>query len=95
MTASALKRKTRDIRRIARLHGVSRMRVFGSRASGRAKRTSDLDLLIALRPDRDLLDLVEFQLDLEQLLGCKVDVVSEGGLSPYLRREIIRTAKPL
>jgi predicted nucleotidyltransferase len=52
-------------------------------------------LLVALRPDRDLLDLVEFKLEVEKLLGCDVDVVSEGGLSPYLRREIIRTAKPL
>lgn len=95
MTARMLKGKTRDIRRIARLHGVARLRVFGSHASGRTRRTSDLDLLIVLQPDRDLLDLVEFKLDLEKLLGCDVDVVSEGGLSPYLRGEIIRTAKPL
>jgi predicted nucleotidyltransferase len=95
MTARTLKGKTRDIRRIARLHGVARLRVFGSRASGRARAASDLDLLVALRPDRDLLDLVEFKLEVEKLLGCDVDVVSEGGLSPYLRREIIRTAKPL
>ncbi|MGH9425674.1 MAG: nucleotidyltransferase family protein [Terriglobia bacterium] len=95
MTTGLLKRRARDIRKIARSHGVVRMRVFGSRASGRATGASDLDLLVALRPDRDLLDLVEFKLDLEDLLGCEVDVVTESGLSPYLRREIIRTAKPL
>ena len=95
MTARLLKNKEEEIRRIARSHGVVRMRVFGSRASGRATGASDLDLLVALRPDRDLLDLVEFKLDLEDLLGCEVDVVTESGLSPYLRREIIRTAKPL
>ena len=95
MTASLLQRRGRDIRRIARTHGVVRMRVFGSRASDLARGASDLDLLVALRPDRDLLDLVEFKLDLEDLLGCEVDVVTESGLSPYLRREIIRTAKPL
>ncbi|MBM4132884.1 MAG: nucleotidyltransferase family protein [Nitrospira sp.] len=71
------------------------MRVFGSHASGDATSASDLDLLVTLRPDRDLLDLVAFKLDVEDLLGCKVDVVTEAGLSPYLRREILRTAKPL
>jgi hypothetical protein len=39
----------------------------------------------AIRSRRDLLDLIEFKLDLENLLGCKVDVVTEAGLSPYLR----------
>lgn len=95
MTARALKGKVSDIRRIARLHGVSRVRVFGSHAVGRARRNSDLDLLITLQNDRDLLDLVDFKLDLQDLLGCDVDVVTENGLSPYLRRAILRTAKSL
>ena len=95
MTTQALKNKALDIRRIARSHGVSRVRVFGSHASGRARRTSDVDLLVTLRSDRDLLDLVDFKLDVQDLLGCEVDVVTENGLSPYLRRTILRTAKPL
>ena len=41
------------------------------------------------------LDLVEFKLDVQDLLGCDLDVVTENGLSPYLRRTILRTAKPL
>ena len=95
MTTQTLKNKALDIRRIARSHGVSRVRVFGSHASGRARRTSDVDLLVTLRSDRDLLDLVDFKLDVQDLLGCDVDVVTEKGLSPYLRRPILRTAKPL
>lgn len=95
MTTEVLKAKVGDIRRIARSHGVSRVRVFGSHAAGRARRTSDVDLLVRLQSDRDLLDLVEFKLDLQELLGCEVDVVTEDGLSPYLRRAILRTAKPL
>lgn len=95
MTTRALKEKVSDIRRIARLHGVSRVRVFGSHAAGRARQTSDLDLLVKLQADRDLLDLVEFKLDLQDLLGCEVDVVTENGLSPYLRKAILQTAKPL
>ena len=95
MTADLLKARAKDIRRIARAHGVVRLRVFGSRASGTVTRSSDLDLLVDLRPERDLLDLVAFKLDLEDLLGCEVDVVTEGGLSPYLRTRILRQAKPL
>jgi len=57
--------------------------------------SSDLDLLVDLKPERDLLDLVEFKLDLEELLGCEVDVVTEGGLSPYLRDRILKEAQSL
>jgi predicted nucleotidyltransferase len=95
MTTRALKNKASDIGRIARSHGVSRVRVFGSHATGRARRTSDVDLLVTLKPDRDLLDLIDFKLDLQDLLGCEVDVVTENGLSPYLRQTILQTAKPL
>lgn len=95
MTPRALKSKAGDISRIAHSHGVSRVRVFGSHAAGRVRRTSDVDLLITLQSDRDLLDLVEFKLDVQDLLGCDVDVVTENGLSPHLRRAILRTAKPL
>jgi uncharacterized protein len=84
-----------DIRHLARRHGVVQMRVFGSRTRGTATVSSDLDLLVDLKPERDLLDLVEFKLDLEDLLGCEVDVVTEGGLSPYLRDRILKEARPL
>lgn len=93
--STLLEKHSRAIRRIARRHGVIRLRVFGSHASGQARATSDVDLLVQLRPDRDLLDLAEFKLDMEELLGCKVDVVTEAGLSPYLRDEVLQTSKPL
>ena len=95
MRPQLAKDQTKLIRDIARKHGVTRLRVFGSRASGRAKKSSDLDLLVSLKPERDLLDLIEFKLDLEDLLGCKVDVLTEGGITPYLRRRILREAIPL
>jgi predicted nucleotidyltransferase len=95
MDTPSITEKAKLIRGIARKHGVTRLRMFGSRASGTAKTGSDLDLLVELRPDRDLLDLIEFKLDLEDLLGHKVDVLTEGGLSPYLRGRILREAKPL
>ena len=95
MKTQSVKDKSKLIRNIARKHGVTRLRVFGSRATGIATKSSDLDLLVAWRPKRDLLDLIEFKLDLEDLLGCKVDVLTEGGISPYLRRRILREAIPL
>jgi predicted nucleotidyltransferase len=95
MTAKGFKKSAKEIRRIARTHGVVRLRVFGSHASGSATESSDLDLLVDLKPERDLVDLAGFKLDLEDLLGCKVDVVTERSLSPYLRARVLRHAKPL
>ncbi len=84
-----------EIERIASAHGVSHLRIFGSRAIGTETPTSDLDLLVDVAADRDLLDLIEFKLDLEDLLGCKVDVVTEAALSPYLRDRILHECRPL
>jgi uncharacterized protein len=95
MTDELIKQHGEDIKRIARDHGARTIRMFGSRATGAASTSSDLDLLIALDPDRDLLDLVAIKQDLEALLMCSVDVVEEDGLSPYLRDQILREARPL
>lgn len=71
------------------------MRVFGSHARGEAAAASDLDLLVDMAPDRDLLDLIAFKLDIEDLLGRRVDVLTEAALSPYLREEVLAEARPL
>jgi predicted nucleotidyltransferase len=84
-----------DILRVAHAHGAIRVRVFGSRARGDARRDSDLDLLIGLEPGRSLLDVVAIKQDLEDLLGFAVDVVTERGLSPYLRDRVLAEALPL
>ena len=89
------KKQLIEIRRLARVHGVARLWVFGSRGRARARTSSDLDLLVDLEPARDLLDLAGFKLDLEEALGCEVDVVTEAGLSPYLRERILAEARPL
>jgi hypothetical protein len=95
MVEGILTEKILEIRRIAKAHGITRVRVFGSQAAGVAGDTSDLDLLVDLMPERDLLDLVAFKLALEDHLGCRVDVVTEASLSPYLRKLILRAARPL
>ena len=90
-----LSERISDIRRIAKAHGIRRVRVFGSQASGVARDTSDVDLLVDLEPEHDLLNLVTFKLALEDHLGCRVDVLTERSLSPYLRKRILRQARPL
>jgi uncharacterized protein len=90
-----LEARREEIPRIARGHGADRVRVFGSRARGEARPDSDLDLLVDLQPERSLLDLIAIQQDLEDLLGQKVDVVTEAGVSPYLRDRVLREAVAL
>lgn len=95
MSSKLIEEYADDIRDIARAHGAKRLRIFGSQLSGKATGTSDLDLLVEFDLGRDLLDLVGLKQDLEALLGCKVDVVTEGSLSPYLRDRILEESRPL
>jgi predicted nucleotidyltransferase len=83
------------INRLAPKYGVHNVRVFGSVIRREAKPGSDLDLLVTMEPERSLLDLVGFWQDLEEALGHKVDVVTDEGLSPYLRDKILHEAVPL
>lgn len=84
-----------DILRIADLHGARNVRVFGSEARGDATPVSDLDLLVDMDKDRSLLDLVGLGQDLQDLLGRRVDVVTEASLNSHLRAAIIASARPL
>jgi uncharacterized protein len=75
-----LEAKREDILRLAKQYGAFNVRVFGSVARGDADEQSDIDLLVDMEPGRSLLDLAGLWMDLEELLGCKVDVVTERGL---------------
>lgn len=91
-----LQKQRAQILQLAARHGAKRVRVFGSIIRGTATESSDIDFLVAFEPDRSLLDLIGFKQDLQELLGGKdVDVVSEGGISPYLREKILKEAQPL
>ena len=90
-----LKEKREEILRIAADHGARNVRVFGSVVRGETDAQSDIDLLVEFEPDRSLLDHAALWLDLQDLLGCKVDVVSEGGVKARLRDRILREAVPV
>ena len=83
------------ILQLAAQHGAANVSVFGSMAREDATTGSDVDLLVDMEADRSLLDLVGLWQDLEDLLGQSVDVISEGGMSPYLRDKILAEAVPL
>lgn len=77
---------------LAERHGVHNVRIFGSVALGEQRADSDLDVLVTMAADRTLFDLIAFEQDLARLLGQPVDVVSDAGLSPYLRGGIVAAA---
>lgn len=92
--STALADHREQVSALVRQHKADRPRVFGSVARGDDRSGSDLDLLVAFTPDASLFDLVELQEDLQDLLGVKVDVVSEGALRPGAER-LIAEARPL
>jgi predicted nucleotidyltransferase len=84
-----------EILEIAARHGARNVRVFGSVASGEDRAASDVDLLVEMADDRSLLDLVGLEQDLEELLGRKVDVLTDGAIHPVLRPRITAEARAL
>ena len=84
-----------EILGVASSHGAVDVRIFGSTARGDPGPGSDVDFLVRLAPGRSLLDHVGLIQDLQDLLGRPVDVVVEGGISPYLQEGILAEAVPL
>ncbi len=90
-----LHQKREEILKVAAQHGARNVRVFGSLARGEATEQSDVDLLVEFDADRSLLDQSALILDLQDLLGRKVDVLTENALYWLLRRRILREARAL
>lgn len=90
-----LESKRSEMLHLAERHGARNIRIFGSAARGDARPDSDIDLLVEMESGRSLLDLVTLSQELEELLGRKVDVLTDGGVSPYLKDRIYSEAVPL
>jgi len=90
--AELLGDKRQDILQIAARHGATNMRVFGSVARGEAKPGSDIDFLVDVGPGRSAFFPAGLLADLEDLLGCKVDVLTENGLHWYIRDRVLKEA---
>lgn len=87
--------KRTEILAAAARHGARNVRVFGSLARGEAGPSSDVDFLVELEPGRSLLDHAALVLDLEQLLGVRVDVASDRALRHRVRSRVLREAVPV
>jgi hypothetical protein len=92
---SLLNEKRTAILETAKQHGARNVRIFGSVARGEDDEQSDLDLLVEMESGRSLLDHAALLLDLEKLLGRKVDVLSEKGIKARIGERVLREARPL
>lgn len=90
-----IQQKKKEILVVAKQHGIVNIRIFGSVARGEDNLQSDIDLLVDLEKGRSLFDLGGALIKLQDLLGRKVDIVTERGLHWYLREKIVKEAKPL
>jgi len=90
-----IKLNRKAIQRLAKQYGVTDIRVFGSVARGDDATQSDIDFLVDMEPGRSLFDMGGLLMDLETLLGCKVDVVTEKSLHWYIREKVLSEAKEL
>lgn len=87
-----LKNKREEILALAAKHGAYDVRVFGSAARGEVGPESDIDILVNMEPGRSLFDLGGLLMDLQDLLGVEVDVVTEKGLRARIRDHVLSEA---
>lgn len=73
---------------ICRAHGARRVGVFGSVARGEERPDSDLDLVVRFKKPKGLLAIIRLERELSEALGRRVDLLTEGAISPYIRVRI-------
>ena len=95
MDTAALFEKKKEILKIAAKHGARNIRIFGSVARGETRSDSDVDFLVDMEPGRTLFDMGGLLMDLRDLLGLQVDVVTEQGLKPRIRERVLKEAELL
>ena len=93
--AQFIRAKRDEILRIAAKHGARNVRVFGSVARGEARPESDVDFLIDVGPVTSSWFPAGLIVDLQELLGRPVEVVTEKGLDPLIRDRVFKEAMPL
>ena len=84
-----------QILELAKKHGVTDIRVFGSVARGEAREDSDIDFLVSRVNGGDAWGIGGFYLEATKLLGHNVDITTEGGLSSYIKENVLREARTL
>ena len=95
ITRESLARQREAILEIAQRHGAHDIRIFGSMARGDGTESSDVDFIVRFEPGRTLFDHGSLLMDLQDLLGVEVDIISEGGMRPRFREHVLKEAIPL
>lgn len=90
-----LSKKRQEIEAIAARHGAFNIRVFGSVIRGEDTPNSDIDFLVDTESRTSSWFPAGLILDLEELLGRRVEVVTQKGLSPLIRDRVLQEATPL
>ena len=80
---------------VLKKYAVSKASLFGSVTRNEATEDSDIDLLVEFGGEKSLLDLSGLKIDLEELLGRKVDVLTYDSLHPLLRERILAEQEPV
>ncbi|HZX12618.1 MAG TPA: nucleotidyltransferase family protein [Candidatus Nanoarchaeia archaeon] len=84
----------KEIRRkvvpILKKYGVVKAGIFGSYARGEQKKRSDVDILIKFKRAKSLLEVVGLELELKKKIRRKVDLLTYGAISPYLKKRILK-----
>lgn len=95
MTLEELLKRKRKILELSKKRGAKNVRVFGSVVRNEARKDSDVDILIDVEPGRSLLDMGGLLMDLQDLLGCRVDIVIARSLKKDIKDEILKEAVAL
>lgn len=84
-----------EILQLAAKYGAYNVRIFGSVARGKADADSDIDFLVEMEPGKTLFDLGGLLMELQELLPCRVDLVTEKGLRKRIRERVLEEAQLL
>ena len=87
----------KQIASVCKKYKIRDLSLFGSRVRGEASDRSDYDLLVDFWPDSaiSLFEFSRIQVDLEDILGTKVDLVPKSGLKPLIRNRVLAEAMPI
>jgi predicted nucleotidyltransferase len=93
--SAALELKRQAVREAASRFRATNPRIFGSAIDGTDEEGSDLDILVDPLPGATLFDLGGLQIELEELLGVPIDLLTPGDLPPKLREQVLAEAQPV
>jgi predicted nucleotidyltransferase len=90
-----LEERKEQVLAAAARHGASNIRIIGSVARGNDRPGSDIDLLVKWERSTTLFDHIDLQSELEEILGRRVELASDGWLKPAIRDAVYQDAEPL